>query len=118
MQYDMHYYGTYAMASAAGIPASDAMVIATAAQFVDDHNTHDWVMAGNHSGEGVRGIATAHHPLDSGVRAVVNHVDVDDSRFVWVPFHFLPGNEGTSRSQIHVTSTSLVGFSSPSMSFR
>jgi hypothetical protein len=33
MQEDMHYYGTYAIARAAGIPSGDAQVIAYAAQF-------------------------------------------------------------------------------------
>ncbi|NQT09546.1 MAG: hypothetical protein HQ573_00015 [Desulfobacteraceae bacterium] len=37
MQIDMHYYGTYAMARAAGITRNAAKVIATAAQFVDDN---------------------------------------------------------------------------------
>ena len=44
MQYDMHYYGTYAMAAAAGIPKRDAESIATAAQFVDDQNFQRWAI--------------------------------------------------------------------------
>jgi len=36
MQEDMHYYGTYAMARAAGLKAAHAKVIAYAAQYVDD----------------------------------------------------------------------------------
>ena len=36
MQKDMHFYGTYAMARAAGIPQQDSQVIAYAAQFIDD----------------------------------------------------------------------------------
>jgi hypothetical protein len=42
MQYDMHYYATYAMAAAASIPKADAEVIATSAQFVDDQNITAW----------------------------------------------------------------------------
>lgn len=94
MQFDMHYYGTYTMAAAAGIPKSDAETIATAAQFVDDQNFEHWAIA--KSGEGILGIATAHHPLDAGVRTFLHNGDSDDSRAVWVPFHFLPGNEGTN----------------------
>jgi hypothetical protein len=94
MQYDMHYYGTYAMAAAAGIQQQDAEVIATAAQFVDDQNFARWVLA--NSREGILGIATAHHPLEAGIRTVFSHAEGDDSRLVWVPFHFLPGAEGKS----------------------
>ena len=37
MQIHMHYYGTYAMARAAGITRNAVKIIATAAQFVDDN---------------------------------------------------------------------------------
>ncbi len=96
MQYDMHYYGTYAMAAAAGIPKEDAEIIANSAQFVDDQNFEQWAIA--KSGEGIFGIATAHHPIDAGLRASVgaSSKNADDSRAVWVPFHFLPGNDGNS----------------------
>jgi len=33
----MHYYGTYAMARAAGLNRGASIIIATAAQFVDDN---------------------------------------------------------------------------------
>ena len=36
MQEDMHYYGTYALARAAGLGVAHARVIAYAAQYVDD----------------------------------------------------------------------------------
>lgn len=94
MQYDMHYYGTYAMAAAAGIPQEDAETIATAAQFVDDQNITSWVLT--KSQEGILGTATAHHPLEAGVRTFFNTAEANDTRIVWVPFHFLPGAEGDS----------------------
>jgi hypothetical protein len=94
MQYDMHYYATYALAAAAGIPAGDAQVIATSAQFVDDHDFDDLVVVA--SGEGIMGVATAHHPLNAGVRVRFPSVEEDDCRMVWVPFHFLPGNDGAT----------------------
>lgn len=110
MQYDMHYYGTYAMAAAAGIPKADAEVIAHASQYVDDqdHTTLESARTANNDiCEAVVGIATAHHPFAAGVLAKLgaltqhNHhrkttVLADDSRLVWVPFHFLPGKEGGS----------------------
>lgn len=37
MQLDMHFYGTYAMARAAGLNVKTCTTIATAAQFVDDN---------------------------------------------------------------------------------
>lgn len=95
MQIDMHYYGTYAMAHAAGLDAADAAIVATSAQLVDDNNLTS--LHEQPTGEGVLGVATAHHPLDAGQRVVgIGH---DDSRLVWVPFHFLPGNKGTSFEQ-------------------
>ncbi len=96
LQYDMHYYGCYALARAAGVRAEDALVLATASQYVDDHAYNDWILSDSQTGEGVLGIATAHHPLEAGVRALARLIDDDDSRLVWVPFHFLPGNEGDS----------------------
>ena len=36
MQIDMHFYGTYALARAAGIKPDSAHTIAYASQFVDD----------------------------------------------------------------------------------
>jgi len=94
MQYDMHYYGTYAMAAAAGIPKVDAEVIATAAQYVDDQNIAKWVLT--KSQEGVLGIATAHHPIDAGLRTFHRSPAANDTRLVWVPFHFMPGAEGNN----------------------
>ena len=37
MQIDMHYYGTNAMARAAGLTPEARKIIATAAQFVDEN---------------------------------------------------------------------------------
>lgn len=92
MQYDMHYYGTFAMAYAAGLEVDHAAVVATAAQFVDDNNLTQ--LRTLPSQEGALGVATAHHPLEAGERAKRLFEKEDDSRLIWVPFHFLPGNEG------------------------
>ena len=91
MQLDMHYYGTYAMARAAGLKQEAARITATSAQFVDDNH------AANHVefGDGVRvdKEATAHH-----VQNLKNLYD-QDQRQVWVPFHFMPGNEGDTYTE-------------------
>lgn len=94
MQYDMHYYATYAMAAAAGIAQADAQIIATSAQFVDDQNITAWILT--RSQEGILGVATAHHPLEAGVRTLFGNGERNDTRPVWVPFHFLPGAQGSN----------------------
>jgi len=88
MQKDMHYYGTYAMARAAGIERESSQIIATAAQFVDDNAIKhhiEFLDGGRIDAE-----ATAHHTFDG------DNIKLDDQRKIWVPFHFLPGNEGDS----------------------
>lgn len=87
MQLDMHYYGTYAMARAAGIKPEYAQIIATAAQYVDDSNSTEIELR---DGVFLACSATAHHPVDA------HNVDPHDQRLVWIPFHFLPGNQGNS----------------------
>ena len=88
MQIDFHYYATYAMARTAGCTQAAAKTIATAAQFVDD-NAHDSNLMFD-DGSSLAVEATAHHVLD------VANIDPQDQRTVWVPFHFLPGNQGES----------------------
>ncbi|MFT4928740.1 MAG: hypothetical protein ACI8WB_004860, partial [Phenylobacterium sp.] len=88
MQVDMHYYGTYAMARAAGLKADVCKIIATAAEFVDDNAGHQNLNAKDKGHLHVT--ATAHHSVDG------DNLENDDQRLVWVPFHFLPGNEGDS----------------------
>ena len=91
MQIDMHYYATYAIARAAGILPKAARTIAFSAQFVDDNiaeSSVDFKDGGRIDQE-----PTAHHFL-----ALSNH-DGRDQRRVWVPFHFIPGNEGDSYTE-------------------
>lgn len=89
MQEDMHYYGTYAMARSAGLEQYACKVIATAAQFVDDHANTEGISF--QDGARIDTEATAHH-----VASFILNNDERDQRLVWVPFHFLPGNEGDS----------------------
>ncbi len=88
MQLDMHYYGTYAMARGAGLTPEVCKIIATAAQFVDDNAGHKNLNAKDKGHLNVT--ASAHHSVDG------DNLGNDDQRLVWVPFHFLPGNEGDS----------------------
>ena len=91
MQLDMHYYGTYAMARAAGINSNASATIATAAQFVDDNTAQSHVTFGD--GARIDKESTAHHPAD--IRNLEDH----DQRQVWVPFHFIPGNIGETYTE-------------------
>jgi hypothetical protein len=87
MQTDMHYYGTYVMARAAGLSSAAAQVIATAAEYVDDSDNVEVLLK---DGTPFEATATAHHPVN------VANLDEFDQRKIWVPFHFIPGNEGKS----------------------
>lgn len=90
MQTDMHYYATYAMARAAGLNDGTARVIATAAEYVDDS---DHIEVTLRDGTRVVSQATAHHPADRA------NTDRHDQWRTWVPFHFLPGNTGTTQDE-------------------
>lgn len=92
MQIDMHYYGTYAIALAAGIPDEDARVIAYASQYMDDatsdrngeHEDGGWLVT----------FTTAHHLMQSAQTMV--RKSFDDQRKIWVPNHFVPGGAGNT----------------------
>ena len=91
MQIDMHYFGTYAMARAAGLKAGVCQIIATAAQFVDDNGDPEAIEFPD--GGRLDFVPTAHHTLD------IANTDPHDQRLIWVPFHFIPGNQGKSMSE-------------------
>lgn len=94
MQEDMHYYGTYALARAAGLKVQHAKVIAYAAQYVDDSTAND---SETHEDGGMfETTATAHTNVQALKNAVADHVE---QRKVWVPFHFFPGGEGSTLSE-------------------
>jgi len=87
----MHYYGTYAMARAAGITRDAGKVIAIAAQYVDDNAAKDSIKF--RDGGRLDAQATAHHAVDR------KNIDLEDQRRIWVPFHFLPGNQGKTYTE-------------------
>ncbi len=90
----MHYYGTYAMARAAGLESKHAKVIAYAAQYVDEST--DNVTLEHPDGGMFQNIATAHTNSEVIANQAANQTE---QRNVWVPFHFYPGNEGGSLSK-------------------
>ena len=91
MQIDMHYYGTFAMARAAGLTPEASKTIATAAQFVDDNAEKESIEF--RDGGRLDAEATAHHAFN------LKNIDQEDQRKIWVPFHFLPGNVGNSYTE-------------------
>ena len=88
MQKDMHYYGTYALALAAGLKADICQTIATASQYVDDNASQEVINLAD--GGCIDVVATAH------TMTAIQNVERDDQRRVWAPFHFLPGCQGNS----------------------
>lgn len=92
MQIDMHFYGTYAMARAAGIDPAAAETIAHAAQFVDDA-LDDMPVALAEECFCLPAM-TSHKPFDYR-----NLVPGSDAWRVWVCFHFLPGNRGDAAEE-------------------
>ena len=86
MQIDMHYYGVYAMARAAGLSKGASAQIATASELVDDNAEEEHVEFGD--GGRLDLMPTAHHTTD------IENRDEEMQRKVWVPFHFIPGNRG------------------------
>ncbi len=85
MQIDMHFYGLYALARAAGIRPDPALVIATASQFVDEAIDDEAIVLADQNA--VVPTMTSHKPLDW------QNCLPGDQWKVWVPFHFLPGNQ-------------------------
>ena len=83
----MHYYAAYAMARLAGLRPKAARTIATASQYVDDAVEAD--IQHHENGNNLAPIVTAHRLVE-----LIENRDVNDQPFVWVPFHFFPGNKG------------------------
>lgn len=94
MQVDMHYYGTYAMARAAGIPKDDAEVIAYAAQFVDDSTEYD--SGQNQDGGLLFGITTSHTPNQSFLTRSTRRTRRSGATPHLGSISFFPGGQGNS----------------------
>ena len=88
MQLDMHYYGVYALARAAGMKPKSARIVAQASQFVDDALNDKMIYLD--SDVAVLPLPTSHKPLD-----YANTIAAEQWK-VWIPFHFLPGNDPDS----------------------
>ena len=93
MHIDIHYFGTYAMARIAGLRHEACQTIATAAQFVDANDRAETIEF--EDGGEIHIVPTA-HPL---FHMKNTELFERDQRMVWLPFHFLPGNEGKTISE-------------------
>lgn len=86
MQIDFHHAVTYVAARLAGLEDHDARVVAWSAQYVDDAIEAGTINFAN--GGMYCHIASAHKMLD------YRNFDELANHRAWVPFHFLPGNDG------------------------
>ncbi len=80
------------LARLASFPHDDARIIAYAAQYVEDANNSGLIEFTDGAPPFYQ-IASAHVLWDAG------NLHVTEDREVWVPFHFLPGNNGQEPGQ-------------------
>ena len=85
MEIDFHFGVTYVVGRLAGFDHEKAQIVATASQYVDD--TVNQGVLGFKTGQAYYRMCTAHTLYDFKIWRGV------DERLVWVPFHFLPGND-------------------------
>ena len=83
MQIDIHFYGIYCLARAAGITAEIANKIATASQFVNDANAINGALIENKK---------CFRPVRTSFKGIQPPYHERDAWRCWIPFHFLPGN--------------------------
>lgn len=85
MQIDFHLGVTYVLARMSGFTPFEANTIASSSQYVDDAVNSGTILFQNRSAYEFR--ASAHKMLDyRNFKELANH-------HVWIPFHFIPGNE-------------------------
>lgn len=102
MDRDFHYYGTLLAAATAGFDYDQARTVATSAQFIDDCTE-----IVSHS-SGLTQWSANVYTVNMGDNKVANFCPIvtsvygmltwaptsnyDETRQIWMPFHFLPGN--------------------------
>ncbi|WP_294965943.1 DUF6765 family protein [Sulfurimonas sp.] len=92
MQKDFHHTVTYVLARLAGFEHKESNTIAYAAQYVDDATNAGTLQFEN--GAMYSRISSAHGTYD-----LHHHVNQHENHLVWVPFHFLPGNNGKTSDE-------------------
>lgn len=86
MQIDFHHATTYVVARYAGFNHHESEIIAYCSQYVDDATNEGTIRFD--TGAMYTRISSAHKKLDH------KHFDKLANRYIWIPFHFLPGNGG------------------------
>lgn len=93
MEKDFHFYVTYALAKKAGFNEDDSHIIAYAAQYVDDNNESQYPRE-----DGPPQFPSAIKTEDGFFRPImtqsmsVKSLVYEIQKFVYVPFHFIPGD--------------------------
>ena len=96
MQIDFHHAATYVIARSAGFTHRQANIVAYCSQYVDDATNSGEIHFDN--GAMYHRISSAHKMLDyRNSKELANHQ-------VWIPFHFLPGNDGKPAGARHTGS--------------
>lgn len=93
MEKDFHFYVTYALANKAGFSNDDAYIIAYSSQYVDDNNESQYPRKGGppQFPFGIRTNGGFFRPIMTQSMSVKSLV-YEIQKFVYVPFHFLPGD--------------------------
>lgn len=92
MQIDFHHCATYVIARFSGFSHAEAATIGHAAQYVDDSTTSGFIRFAN----GMRYFRSATaHPMSD-----LDNLDNDENTISWLPFHFLPGDDGPSDNPV------------------
>ena len=89
MQIDGHHTLTYVLARMTGFEHKEANIIAHSAQYVDDATNAGNVEFTN--GAMFSRISSAHTMEAYDLK---HYLNAHENHLVWVPFHFLPGNDG------------------------
>ncbi len=93
MEKDFHFYVTYALANRAGFNDDDSHIIAYASQFVDDNNESQYPRK-----DGPPQFPSAIKTQNGFFRPImtqsmsVKSLVYEIQKFVYVPFHFIPGD--------------------------
>jgi len=93
MEKDFHYYVTYALANKAGFSNDDSYIIAYASQYVDDNNESQYPKKDGppQFPFGIKSNSGFFRPIMTQSMSVKSLV-YEIQKFVYVPFHFLPGD--------------------------
>ena len=102
MEKDFHFYVTYALAAKAGYNNEDSNIIAYASQYVDDNNESQYPKKGGlpQFPFGIKFQDGFFRPIMTQSMSVKSLV-YEIQKFVYIPFHFLPGDNNQPIDKKH-----------------